>query len=68
MPKVNHRRDHDDETYCPLVSMVCHKWVPCIEKQCEFWTTSKDDNYSQCAVNLIAKSSANIDFTVSHEC
>ena len=68
MPKVNHRRDHDDATFCPLVSMVCRKWVPCIEGQCEFWTTSRDDSYSQCAVNLIAKSASNIDFTVSHDC
>ena len=65
MPKVNHRRDHDDATFCPLVSMVCHKWVPCIERQCEFWVRDRDDSYSQCAVNCIAKNASSISYAVA---
>lgn len=67
MPKVNHRRDHDDSTYCPLVSMVCHKWVPCIEEQCEFWTTERNNDYSQCAINCLAKNSSTISYAVARE-
>ena len=67
MPKVNHRRDHDDDTFCPLVSMVCRKWVPCMERRCEFWVTERNDGFSQCVFNNIAKNLGNLSYKASRD-
>lgn len=64
---VNYKHTHDGGTLCPFVSMATGQRSTCMEDQCEFWTRSPNDDYSTCAINLLARQLDSICYRVTRD-